>query len=203
MSRSCILFGTDRNMEATDSHQVNSTVRDVATTSPQVMTLNVGGCMFVTTRATLTGGSTFFASLLSAGWEGRRLLKDGNLFIDADPKIFEYLLAFLRRSRPPVLWTRTEGFDLALYAALQEEARFFGVSKLEEWIASKQYLSCIRIETSIEFVSARNYCNPTRNGLSFGNVEETIAPGQFESKGGEKRRQVNCRKIELVEPVRK
>ncbi|KAK3045484.1 protein homooligomerization [Extremus antarcticus] len=172
---------------------------EIGHTSSQVITLDVGGRKFVTTQSTLTEGSTFFASLLSTTWAGGRLQKDGDLFVDADPEIFAHLLAFLRRSKPPLFWTRTEGFNLALYAALQEEARFFGVSKLEDWISSKKYVLYVRIQTSIEFVTLSNCLNPG-GGLSFGDVEETIAPGQFESKGGEKRRQVNSRKTELVLP---
>ena len=186
-------------MGTTQSQRTDHTVPDLRTSS-QVITLDVGGRKFVTTRSTLTEGSTFFASLLSTEWAGGQLQKDGDLFVDADPEIFAYLLAFLRRSKPPVFWTRTDGFNLALYAALQEEARFFGVSKLEDWISSRKYLSCVRIQTSIEFVPLRNYLNP-RGGLSFGDTEEIVAEGQFEAKGGEKRRQVNYRKTELVIPV--
>lgn len=172
------------------------------TTSPQVVTLNVGGRKFVTTRSTLNEGSTFFASLLSAEWQGGNLQKDGDLFLDANPEVFEYLLAFLRRSVPPVSWTRLEGFNLALYAAVQHEARFFGVSKLENWIQSKQYLTCVRVYTWIDFKAVRDITKP--NGLlSLGDVEVILVPDQFESKGGEKRRQIIYRRTEIVTPVSK
>ena len=60
-----------------------------------VVTLNVGGSKFTTSRSTLTSRSSFLASMFS----GRHALQpggDGSFFIDRDPTHFQALLNYLR-----------------------------------------------------------------------------------------------------------
>jgi hypothetical protein len=170
-------------------------------TDSEVITLNVGGRLFVTKRSTLVGGSAFFQVLLSPTWSAGNAMKDGYLFVDANPRIFEHVLEFLRRSVPPVFWRQEQGFDYGLYAALEQEARYFGILKLAEWISAKQYEQCIRMRTSIDFCAVHNLLGT--GSVRDGNVKETIGQTEiFSRKGGEKRRQINLRKMEFKAPVR-
>ncbi|OQN95576.1 hypothetical protein B0A48_18540 [Cryoendolithus antarcticus] len=63
---------------------------------------------------------------------------NGLLFFDADPILFEHVLNFLRRPFPPIFWTRTNGFDLALYVRLLNEAEYFQLDALADWIREKK-----------------------------------------------------------------
>ncbi|EXJ73552.1 uncharacterized protein A1O5_03313, partial [Cladophialophora psammophila CBS 110553] len=120
------------------------------TTATKIINLNVGGRIFTTLISTLTSQSTFFTALLLDRWESEDCLVDGNLFVDANPDLFQHILDYLRRSIPPVFWTRVNGFDFALYAALLQEARYFGIAALEKWIAEQHYLRAITIHQSIQ-----------------------------------------------------
>jgi hypothetical protein len=73
---------------------------------------------------------------------------DGSYFIDADPELFEHLLRFMRRpSVFPLFYNTIQGFDYGLYSRLQEEANYFQIDTLYEWIKEKQYLLAVKIET--------------------------------------------------------
>ena len=65
--------------------------------SNELVTLNVGGVTYTTTKATLT---KYPDSKLGAMFSGRRPKKDGNghYFIDRDGGLFKYVLNFLRCS---------------------------------------------------------------------------------------------------------
>ncbi|KAF2136044.1 uncharacterized protein K452DRAFT_345156 [Aplosporella prunicola CBS 121167] len=85
--------------------------------------------------------SIFFSCLLSGRWENTLL--DGSYFIDADPNLFEHILRYLRRGIAPVFYDSEKGHDYALYSALLEEARYFQIDRLEDWLESKRYLSAV------------------------------------------------------------
>jgi hypothetical protein len=63
-----------------------------------VITLNIGGTCFSTTKATLTGSQNYFTGLFKFTSEGfgQQLDSSGNLFIDRDPTNFRYILNQLR-----------------------------------------------------------------------------------------------------------
>jgi len=90
-----------------------------------VVTLNVGGRLFTTTRTTLTSESD---SVLGRMFDPTSSLPparmvDGAFFIDANPKVFEVILDFLRHRcilLPP---------SLPLEAVLAQ-ARYFGLESL-------------------------------------------------------------------------
>jgi hypothetical protein len=100
-----------------------------------IITLNVGGTRFQTTRSTLLSREdTFFTRLLS---ERMGSLKDetGAFFIDRDPSLFAPILNFLRMGR----------LVLSNNVALKDvlfEADFYGISAGEE-----------RKEERVEFTS--------------------------------------------------
>ena len=60
--------------------------------------LNVGGEIFVTSKATLCEKSQSPLSRMVRGEVKQHFDKDGNLFIDHDPKLFAYVLRSLRSS---------------------------------------------------------------------------------------------------------
>ena len=117
-----------------------------------LVNLQVGERRFTTMRDTLTSESTFFASLLSYHWEN--ILPDGSYFVDADPTLFEHVLGYLRRGIPPLFFDRARGHDHAMYLPLLKEARYFGISHLEEWLVNKRYLDVVDIKRTVEMCDA-------------------------------------------------
>ncbi|TGO28753.1 hypothetical protein BPAE_0023g00180 [Botrytis paeoniae] len=113
------------------------------------ITLQVGERRFVTTKNTMTGESPFFAALLSGRWDSNEQA-DGSYFIDADPDLFEHILRYLRRAVLPIFYDIKKGHDHALYLALLGEARYFQITRLENWLKNKRYLYAVQICSSVE-----------------------------------------------------
>lgn len=116
----------------------------VSTTNGQI-TLQVGERRFVTTRETLKE-SDFFTSLLSGRWDNAQ--GDNSYFVDADPALFEHILRYLRRGVLPIFYNKVEGHDYGMYVALLEEAKYFGIMRLVDWVEEKQYLQAIKTKFS-------------------------------------------------------
>ncbi|OOF94197.1 hypothetical protein ASPCADRAFT_36969, partial [Aspergillus carbonarius ITEM 5010] len=95
--------------------------------------------------------STFFTSLLSSRWISNAL-PDGGYFIDADPILFEHILRYLRRGIYPLFYSPDKGHDYALYAALLEEARYFGICRLQTWLEEKRYRNAVEVRTWTETI---------------------------------------------------
>lgn len=106
--------------------------------------IRVGEQVFWTSKSTLIHGSSFFESMLSSRW-APSTVEDEVIFVDADPGLFKHVLGYLRHGTYPIFWSRGH-FDLGLYAALLQEARYFGIIELEEWISRKAYLNTIHTE---------------------------------------------------------
>jgi hypothetical protein len=104
--------------------------------------------------------------MLSNHWKGDASQVNGDLFIDADPILFEHILNLLRRSIPLIFWTRTNVFDYPLYAALHREAQYFGIGTLEQWIAEQKYLGSIAISQSIQQVDLSHCIQHVQNSLT-------------------------------------
>ena len=117
-------------------------------TPDKPITLQVGERRFTTTVETLTQGSAFFASMLSGRWNGAQ--EDGAYFIDADGGLFEHILRYLRRGICPVFYDNIKGHDYALYFAVLEEAKYFQIPRLEEWLKDRKYLEVVKIFSSAE-----------------------------------------------------
>lgn len=109
--------------------------------------LQVGERIFTTTKDTLVSGSAFFAALFSGRWNNS--LPDGSWFIDADPALFEHILRYLRRGVFPLFFDIKSGHDHHRYLSLLEEARYFQISRLEQWLIRKRYLDAVRVETTL------------------------------------------------------
>ena len=109
------------------------------TTSNSIITLNVGGTIFATTKQTLTGGCSikneegqggqlnYFHGLLNDKYSNL-LDSQGHFFIDRDPTFFHYILNQLRDG------TVFLPADNILIKQILQEAQFFSVQKLVEQI---------------------------------------------------------------------
>lgn len=107
------------------------------------ITLQVGERQFITTRQTLVGESDFFASLLSERWDNAQT--DGSYFIDADAKLFQHILRYLRRGVFPIFYDKVKGHDYAMYVALLHEAKYFQIANLMNWLETKRYLNAVKV----------------------------------------------------------
>lgn len=188
------------SVNASTSEPASVLVEPAEICSAGTIQLNVGGERFTTMICTLTEGSTYFAKLLSPQWFSSTAVVDGGIFIDADPRLFRHILNYLRRSVPPIFWTRTNGFDYPLYAALREDARFYGIESLERWIAEERYMACITMTQSIETVDLNNCL---RRGSSYHSDDERkhFHPSNYETKGGLKRKRIEVQKWTFTAPV--
>jgi len=110
------------------------------------VTLEVGERRFITTFMTLTEESGFFSALLSGRWDNAQA--DRSYFIDADPKLFEHILRYLRRRVFPIFYDKSTGHDYAMYLALLEEAKYFRIPRLEKWLDDKIYLQAVKVRYS-------------------------------------------------------
>ncbi|KAI0521963.1 hypothetical protein F5B22DRAFT_643545 [Xylaria bambusicola] len=114
--------------------------------------LQVGEQQFLTTRGTLVGESTYFASLFSDRWNNQEG-DDGSIFIDSDPALFAEILRYLRSGNFPLFFdTGSHMYDYAKYTALLGEAQYFGIPKLEGWIRKQGYLDAVKIDYGIDVV---------------------------------------------------
>ena len=123
------------------------------------ITLQVGERHFVTTRETLVAESGFFASLLSGRWDNAQ--EDGSYFIDADANLFENILRYLRRGVLPIFYDKMKGHDYALYLALLEEAKYFQITRLTDWLEQKRYLLTLKTKYSVTEIEGTAALNTT------------------------------------------
>ena len=103
--------------------------------SGEVISLNVGGVIFVTSVATLTKyPASMLAAMFNPESERPPARKDGqgNFFIDRDPKPFEVILSFLRRAK---LRDDMGGCTLE---HLEGEADYFGLDELLKVIGERR-----------------------------------------------------------------
>ena len=101
----------------------------------EVITLNVGGTLFTTTMATLTKyPNSLLAAMFEPGSERppARKDKEGNFFIDGEPKPFETILRFLRRGK------LTEDIDGCTLEKLELEADYYGLEELLKIIGERK-----------------------------------------------------------------
>jgi hypothetical protein len=110
-------------------------------------TIQVSDRRFLTDPDTWIGESAFFKALFSGKWGDPQ--DDGSYFIDADPDLFEHILRYLRRGVLPVFYDRAKGHDYVLYGALLEEARSFGIDRLEKWLNEQKYLEVVNVAYSV------------------------------------------------------
>ncbi len=112
-----------------------------------IVTLNIGGCLFQTSKETLEKEETFFKSLMKNNYE------EHTIFVDRDPAFFRYILNWLRGSR--VLPD-----DKSILVELYEEADFYCIEHMKREISAamkytSSYMECMNsMKDSLKFVSS-------------------------------------------------
>jgi hypothetical protein len=118
-----------------------------------LIVLDVSGCVYRTHKATLQT-SPYFRNLMARWDDCCDRQDDGSLFVDADPKTFQHILDFMRRpSKFPLFWTKQNGFDYVLYNRLEEDADYFLLHDLRDWIKKKRYLDAVRTIVEVQTLS--------------------------------------------------
>jgi BTB/POZ domain-containing protein KCTD9 len=133
-------------------------------------TIQVSDCRFITDPSTWVGESTFFNTLFSGQWGDKQ--DDGSYFVDADADLFKHILHYLRRGILPFFYDRMNGHNYALYNMLLEEARFFGIDRLEKWLSEKNYLEVVKVVHSVVETDNLNMLATPVNG----DVEIVVHP---------------------------
>lgn len=188
------------SVNASTSEPASALVGPAEICSGGTIQLNVGGEKFTTVICSLTEGSTYFAKVLSPPWFSSTAIVDGGVFVDANPRLFRHILNYLRRSVPPIFWTRTNGFDHPLYAALREEVRYHGIESLEKWIAEERYMASITISQSIETVDLSD-CLIRGCNYHSDDRRKHFHPSDYETKGGLKRKRIEVQQWTFTAPV--
>lgn len=141
--------------------------------SRDTVTLQVCERRFITTRDTLVAESDFFASALSE--QSSIAQENGCYFVDSDANLFEWILRYLRRGVFPLFYDESKGHDYAAYVALLEEAKYFRIQRLEQWLENQRYLDAVRTVYSVTEVEDINELS--RSQLS--NSELEFYPNRF------------------------
>ncbi|KAI0481133.1 BTB/POZ protein [Xylariaceae sp. FL0804] len=139
------------------------------------VTLQVGERRFVTFAHTLTSESGYFAARLSR-WKDTDA--DGSYFVDSDPELFEHILRYLRSGHFPIFFdSGTQTFDHSKYLALLQEARYYVIPRLEEWISQERYSDAVKIQRKAEIVDDLvAYSKTKASQISSANTRVTIRP---------------------------
>lgn len=119
------------------------------------VTLRLDEKLFYTTKNTLVQESGYFAALLSGRWKDTT--KDGVLTVDADADIFKHTLRFLRSNVLPVFYDGLKGFDHQLYSLLLQQAEYFIIDRLREWILEERYVQAVKIVRSVKVRENRGF----------------------------------------------
>ncbi|KXH65860.1 hypothetical protein CSAL01_02909 [Colletotrichum salicis] len=98
--------------------------------------LEIGGRRFVSSMDVLER-SPWFKYIFSINF--RDWYRDGVFHFDNDGDLFAHILRFLRTGMHPLFWDARNGFDYAMYAMIQEQARYYMLYDLEAWIAQQKY----------------------------------------------------------------
>jgi hypothetical protein len=107
------------------------TVQAHAETTAGIITLNVGGKLYVTSVPTLLRcAESLFVTLLS-GWNAGRVLSSGTIFIDRDGENFKHILSYLRTG---TLLVAEKGYNpsVTLLRDLKREFQHFNIEILWE-----------------------------------------------------------------------
>lgn len=158
-----------------------------------IITLNVGGHMFTTTKDTLLKGDTMLSKMFSGKYKWN--CKEGNPFIDRDGSHFRYILNYLRSGRlvPPK--------DRQALEELLIEADYYGIKELSQeitsileqerrvqyckvlctgdWIAQLNYLVENKgwqifkfiMETESKYRELDDYGNPLKQGIGWYDIQ--------------------------------
>ena len=111
------------------------------TAASERIQLQIGESTFSTTKATIAE-SLVLSTLVSLPPP-----EEGPYFIDADPALFQHVLRYLRTGMFPIFYDPDKGHDECLYLALLNQALFYQIDRLRDWIAGKSYLDAVTRHT--------------------------------------------------------
>ena len=113
---------------------------------PSVITLNVGGKLFTTSRFTLTQqvGKNDLEHVLASMTNGRHPVdrdRDGNIFIDRDGTYFHFLLNYLRNGgNLSLTMLPSVKYQPVTAKAVQLEASYYGLTELVDYFTVQKWL---------------------------------------------------------------
>uniref|UniRef100_A0A7S0QT22 BTB domain-containing protein n=1 Tax=Pyramimonas obovata TaxID=1411642 RepID=A0A7S0QT22_9CHLO len=146
--------------------------------------LDVGGCKYTTSLATLTSVPD---SMLGAMFSGRFPLEpdeeDGSFFIDRDGHLFKYVLNFMR---DPVSFDAP--LDQEIARDLLKEAKYFGIPPLCDLLEDPCYMfkksarylpfsSAERLDGALDYVGRGERAHEWRNPVEDNKVEVLLSDG--------------------------
>ncbi|KAI3555762.1 hypothetical protein CABS01_02921 [Colletotrichum abscissum] len=105
--------------------------------------LEIGGRRFVSSMDVLER-SPWFKYIFSINF--RDWYRDGVFHFDNDGDLFAHILRFLRTGMYPLFWDARNGFDYAMYAMIQQQARYYMLYDLEAWIAQQKYQDVVETQ---------------------------------------------------------
>ena len=101
----------------------------------EVVKLNVGGRLFITTKGTLLQ-SPWFETFFSGNFKAEKINND-EYFVDRDPYFFSHVLTYLRNGKNVNL-SDFEG-NKDLFESFVFECKYFGLTVKEKWPPKKQW----------------------------------------------------------------
>jgi len=111
-----------------------------------VVYLNVGGCVFVTLRETLTRSSSFFSGLVTHTTAEETEAQE--IFVDRDPTYFRHVLNWMRG-------VRFLPDDATTLHELAFEADYYALSDMLESIRQRRTCACPSLHTSLAQIASR------------------------------------------------
>lgn len=97
---------------------------------------------------TLVQESGYFSALFSGRWPDSST--DGIFTLDADAVVFKHIMRFFRSGVLPVFYDGLKGFDHQSYSLRLEQAEFFLIDRLRDWILEKGYVQAVKIVRSVK-----------------------------------------------------
>eukprot|EP00040_Diaphanoeca_grandis_P025313 m.140029 g.140029 ORF g.140029 m.140029 type:complete len:645 (+) comp30097_c0_seq2:138-2072(+) len=106
--------------EVRDVKATTTKLGKVGSGSTNFIKINVGGTVFTTRKSTLSRFEGTFLSAIASGFFQDELDENGNVFIDRDPKHFQFILNWLRDPSAPQSWPVND-------QSLLHELAYFGL----------------------------------------------------------------------------
>lgn len=126
-----------RLIHSSKNNSNNNSITTMVPVTPPVI-LHIGSHDFRTNRETLTEKSAYFRALFSSDFASS-FQADGSLFIDSDGDVFAHILTYLRHGIMPVLSDTEDGHDVQMYERVLDQAKYFQVQEIVDWIEKKSY----------------------------------------------------------------
>ncbi|KAF2199004.1 hypothetical protein GQ43DRAFT_450596 [Delitschia confertaspora ATCC 74209] len=102
--------------------------------------------------------------------------------VDADPVLFEHIVRYLRRGVLPIFYDESKGHDYAMYVALLEEARYFGIPRLITWLENNDFLKAVSHEYITKEIYKIDQLSTSMTGRRTADVNVTCIPTWTKNK---------------------